>query len=83
MDQTMHTPYFIIDEPVLTHYYDMLTRSLSENWDNYLIGYSFKTNSLPWLVSYMKKKRRFRRSSVGRRIQPGQVYGLRRSRDRL
>ena len=59
MDQTMHTPYFIIDEPVLTHYYDMLTRSLSENWDNYLIGYSFKTNSLPWLVSYMKKRGAF------------------------
>ena len=59
MDQTMHTPYFIIDEPVLTHYYDMLARSLSENWDNYLIGYSFKTNSLPWLVSYMKKRGAF------------------------
>ena len=59
MDQTMHTPYFIIDEPVLTHYYDMLARSLSENWDNYLIGYSFKTYSLPWLVSYMKKRGAF------------------------
>ena len=33
----------------------MLVDSLSQNWDNYLIGYSFKTNSLPWLVSFVKK----------------------------
>ncbi len=25
-------------------------------WGNYLIGYSFKTNSLPWLVSYVKRR---------------------------
>lgn len=56
MKETIQTPYFVIDEQILQHYYDMLTDSLSANWDNYLIGYSFKTNSLPWLVSYMKKQ---------------------------
>lgn len=54
--EQLQTPYFVIDEPVLQHYYDMLVESLSENWGNYLIGYSFKTNSLPWLVSYVKKR---------------------------
>lgn len=54
--EQLQTPYFVIDEPVLQHYYDMLVESLSESWGNYLIGYSFKTNSLPWLVSYVKKR---------------------------
>ncbi|MCM1253441.1 MAG: pyridoxal-dependent decarboxylase [Clostridium sp.] len=52
---TLQTPYFIIDEDILQNYYDMLTGSLEQNWNNYLVGYSFKTNSLPWLVSFVKK----------------------------
>ncbi len=53
--ETLKTPYFVIDEAVLQKYYDMLTNSLEQNWNHYLIGYSFKTNSLPWLVSFVKK----------------------------
>lgn len=54
--EPIQTPYFVIDEPILQRYYDMLTESLSSGWGNYLIGYSFKTNSLPWLVSYVKQQ---------------------------
>ncbi|MDE6847061.1 MAG: pyridoxal-dependent decarboxylase [Lachnospiraceae bacterium] len=54
--EQIQTPYFVIDEPILNRYYDMLVDSLSSNWNNYLVGYSFKTNSLPWLVSYVKKR---------------------------
>ena len=50
------TPYFLLDEPVLQRYFDMLTKALKENWPNYQIGYSFKTNSLPWLVNFYKKQ---------------------------
>ena len=53
--ETLRTPYFVIDETILQNYYDMLTGSLSHSWNNYLVGYSFKTNSLPWLVSFVKK----------------------------
>ncbi|MDE5933422.1 MAG: pyridoxal-dependent decarboxylase [Lachnospiraceae bacterium] len=53
--EALQTPYFIIDEAILQKYYHMLTDSLRQNWGNYLIGYSFKTNSLPWLVSFVKK----------------------------
>lgn len=53
--EQLQTPYFVIDEPVLQQYYDMLTDSLAQNWENFQIGYSFKTNSLPWLVSFVKK----------------------------
>lgn len=55
MDTALKTPYFVIDKPVLQRYYDMLTESLSANWNNYLVGYSFKTNSLPWLVAFVQK----------------------------
>lgn len=53
--EALQTPYFVIDEAILQRYYDMLADSLKQNWNNYLIGYSFKTNSLPWLVSFVKK----------------------------
>ncbi len=55
MTSQIPTPYFVIDEPVLQRYYNMLTDSLTQNWPNYLVGYSFKTNSLPWLVSFVKR----------------------------
>ena len=50
------TPYFVIDEEVLERYYKMLTDALSANWNHYLVGYSFKTNSLPWLVAFVKEQ---------------------------
>ena len=51
----LQTPYFVIDEEILERYYRMLTDSLGASWENFLVGYSFKTNSLPWLVSFVKK----------------------------
>ena len=54
--ENLATPYFVIDEAILQQYYNMLTDSLSTNWNNYLVGYSFKTNSLPWLVAFVKEQ---------------------------
>ena len=51
-----NTPYFLIDKQILDHYWSMLQESLSSSWGNFQIGYSFKTNSLPWLVKYVKEK---------------------------
>lgn len=56
MTERIPTPYFLLDEPILQRYFDMLTGALKENWSNYRIGYSFKTNSLPWLVNFYKKQ---------------------------
>lgn len=56
MTEKIPTPYFLLDEPILQKYFDMLTGALKENWSNYRIGYSFKTNSLPWLVNFYKKQ---------------------------
>lgn len=55
MDRSVATPFFVIDEEKLQKDLTMLQTSLAENWPNYTIGYSFKTNSLPWLVSYLKE----------------------------
>ena len=54
--EKLNTPYFVIDEEILQKYYKMLTDSLSANWHNYLVGYSFKTNSLPWLIAFVKEQ---------------------------
>lgn len=56
MTERIPTPYFLLDESILQRYFDMLTGALKENWPNYRIGYSFKTNSLPWLVNFYKKQ---------------------------
>ena len=56
MTEKIPTPYFLLDEPILQRYFDMLTGALKKNWPNYRIGYSFKTNSLPWLVNFYKKQ---------------------------
>ena len=71
MTERIPTPYFLLDEPILQRYFDMLTEALKENWPNYRIGYSFKTNSLPWLVNFYKKQGAYAEvvSRVGYRYQ--------------
>lgn len=55
-ERKFQTPYFVIDEDQLTRDFEMLKDSLDGSWPNYRIGYSFKTNSVPWLVTFLKKK---------------------------
>ena len=51
----LQTPYFYISETGLDTDASMLKEALSESWgSNHLVGYSVKTNSLPWLLQYMK-----------------------------
>lgn len=52
--EQLKTPYFVIDKEILDRYMNMLRNSMESAWGNYRIGYSFKTNSLPWLVGYVK-----------------------------
>lgn len=61
MEQRLPTPYFLIKEEQLAADYELLQRSLEKAWNNYIIGYSFKTNSLPWLISFVKKEARMQR----------------------
>jgi len=47
-------PFYRIRENELLYDINLLRDSLSENWGNFVMGYSFKTNSLPWLLTYLR-----------------------------
>lgn len=51
----LQTPCYIIHRQKLHEGIELLKSSLQREWNNYEIGYSFKTNSLPWAVEEMKK----------------------------
>ncbi len=48
------TPAFVIDVPVLEEFVSRFQQALDVHWPNSILSYSFKTNSLPWLVSFMR-----------------------------
>lgn len=50
------TPYFVVDTMVLDGLIQSLRTSLVKYWKTGIIGYSFKTNNVPWIISYMKEK---------------------------
>lgn len=50
------TPYFVVDTMVLDELIQSLWTSLVKYWKTGIIGYSFKTNNVPWIISYMKEK---------------------------
>lgn len=52
----MNTPYFLIDESTLNENIEAFRRALKIFWPNSQIGYSVKTNSLPWILSFMNQK---------------------------
>ena len=49
----MKTPYYIIDQDALDTSLRKLTTALDDYWDNYIIGYSYKTNALPWVINHL------------------------------
>ena len=51
----LKTPYFIIYKEKLKKNIDDFNNALSDTWGNYIIGYSYKTNSLPWVLNFMKE----------------------------
>lgn len=51
----MKTPYFLIDKIGLDSGLQKLKDALQNAWPNYIIGYSYKTNSLPWVINYFKE----------------------------
>lgn len=52
---TYSTPYYVIDKIELDAGLGKLKRALEKYWGNYIIGYSYKTNSLPWIINYFKE----------------------------
>lgn len=55
----MKTPYFLILEKELNANIMAFEDALNEIWPNSKLSYSVKTNSLPWLLKYLKEKDAF------------------------
>lgn len=52
----MKTPYFLISESKLKDNILAFQNALADIWPNSSLAYSVKTNSLPWLLKYLKKE---------------------------
>lgn len=52
----INTPYFVVNKALVDEAYSSLTSALDKYWGNYIIGYSYKTNALPWAINYFKSK---------------------------
>lgn len=50
----IQTPFFCIRKPILDEGLRKLQDALQHAWPNYAIGYSYKTNTFPWVISYMR-----------------------------
>lgn len=53
--EDLQTPCYIIHKEELEQGIALLKKALTDNWDHYIVGYSFKTNALPWALLEMKK----------------------------
>ena len=52
-----HSLYYLIKEGELNKDIELLRGALKDNWgDNSIMGYSVKTNSLPWLLNHLRKE---------------------------
>ena len=54
IDTALKTPYFMIDKSKLDLGLQSLKASIENAWKNYQIGYSYKTNALPWVIEYFR-----------------------------
>ncbi len=52
----VQTPCFVINEDIINRLSNEIELALKKRWKNGIIGYSFKTNNFPWLISFFKKK---------------------------
>ena len=52
--EELKTPYFQINKDALDDGLKKLNDALNSSWPNYIIGYSYKTNALPWVIQYFR-----------------------------
>ena len=55
MKQTqITTPCYIIHQKELDEGIELLKKALEDDWSRSVMGYSFKTNALPWVLMHMR-----------------------------
>lgn len=50
-----YTPCFIVDKALLSHNLKTFKRAMKQYWNRHIFGYSVKTNSLPYILTQIKK----------------------------
>ena len=55
INSKLQTPCYMIHKDILEDGIELLKSALERDWKNSCVGYSFKTNSLPWVVEQMKQ----------------------------
>lgn len=50
----LKTPYYLLDLRKLEKNLSGLRSAFTTLWPNFTVGYSFKTNNLPWIASWMR-----------------------------
>lgn len=48
----LRTPYYVIHKEELDSNFNKLKEAMEKHWGNYIIGYSYKTNALPWVIKH-------------------------------
>lgn len=56
MFSKIKTPSYIINQADLDKNCADFLCALKKSWNNFILGYSVKTNSLPWIISYLRSK---------------------------
>ena len=51
--QEPQTPAYVLDSSTLEEFINRFRQALLNHWPNSVLSYSFKTNALPWLLSFM------------------------------
>ncbi len=51
---SLETPYFLIYQEQLEKNINEFKEGMRKNWPTYQMSYSVKTNSLPWILKYMR-----------------------------
>ena len=56
MCENLKTPYFLLHTKIVDGLVESIQNAVREYWKDGIVGYSFKTNNLPWIISHMKEK---------------------------
>ena len=72
----MQYPYYVVHQHTFQTLLQDLKEALQTYWPNYTIGYSYKTNSLPWVVRFCKDHGCFAEVVSDDEYQLAKHYGI-------
>lgn len=56
LTDNLTTPFFLINKEILDNGISKLRLALNKAWPHYIIGYSYKTNALQWIIKYFNEQ---------------------------